>query len=117
MVDHTKLVDRLGSRASIPVEVVPFARPVVARHLAQRRFGVHVRTLASGEVARTENGNEVLDLRPPTPVEDPGALDRQLRDEPGVVETGIFVDLAHRVYVGLPGDRVDEVTRPSAPRR
>jgi ribose 5-phosphate isomerase A len=116
VVDHTKLVDRLGSRAAVPIEVVPYARDVVARRLAVRRVGSQVRRTATGEVARTENGNEILDLRPPAPLDDPGALDAELRAEPGVVETGLFVGLAHRVFVGLPGDRVDEVTRPARSR-
>ena len=111
VVDHTKLVDRLGARAAIPVEVVPFARPVLARRFTDRRFGVKLRAGPEGTPLRTENGNEVLDLRPQTPLEDPGEVDAMLRSEPGVVETGIFIGLAHRVYVGLPGDRVDEITR------
>ncbi len=117
VVDHTKLVDRLGSRVAIPVEVVPFARPVLVRRLTARRLGVRLRTLPSGEPVRTDNGNEILDLTPPTPLSDPGSFDQELRGEAGVVETGIFVDLAHRVYVGLPGERVDEVSRPEASRR
>ncbi|HYK93779.1 MAG TPA: ribose-5-phosphate isomerase RpiA [Thermoplasmata archaeon] len=110
IVDHTKLVDRLATRAPIPVEVVPFARPIVARRLAAKRFGVRLRVDGSGRTVITQNGNEILDLRPPTPLEDPRQLESELRDEPGVVESGIFVGLAHRVYVGLPGDRVEEVT-------
>lgn len=112
IVDHTKLVDRLGTRAALPIEVVPFARPVVSRHLAAKRYGMRTRVDARGAPVRTQNGNEILDLRPPAPLEDPRRVDEELRSEPGVVETGIFVGLAHRVYVGLPGDRVDEVTRP-----
>ena len=113
VVDHTKLVDRLGSRTAIPIEVVPYARAVLVQELTRDRFGVAIRKRPDGNPLVTENGNEILDLRPPGPVEEPRALEADLRGEPGVVETGLFVDLAHRVYVGLPGDRVDEVTRPA----
>ncbi len=116
VVDHTKLVDRLGSRSAIPIEVVPFARPVLSRRLTARRLGVQLRRRSDGQPFLTDNGNEVLDLRPPAPLDDPAALDQELRGEPGVVETGLFVGLAHRVYVGLPGDRVDEVSVPRAGR-
>ena len=112
VVDHTKLVDRLGSRAAIPVEVVPFARPVLERRFRARRYGVRLRAGTDGAPVRTENGNEVLDLRPPSPLDDATRVEVELRSEPGVVETGIFIGLAHRLFVGLPGDRVDEVTRP-----
>ena len=117
IVDHTKLVDRLGTRAAIPLEVVPFARPVVARRLTARRFGVRVRAGPNGGAYRTENGNEVLDLRPPAPVDDPRGLEEELKAEPGVVDTGLFVGLASRVYVGLPGDTVDEITAPAPAKR
>ncbi|MCI4336813.1 MAG: ribose 5-phosphate isomerase A, partial [Thermoplasmata archaeon] len=37
IVDHTKLVDRVGSRAPIPIEVVPYSRAVVQAALTRRR--------------------------------------------------------------------------------
>ena len=111
IVDHTKLVSHLGSRSAIPVEVVPFARPVVVEQLVARRFGCALRGSDGARGGtRTDNGNEILDLRPPAPLDDVPAFEAELRSEPGVVETGIFVGLAHRVYVGLPDDKVEEVT-------
>ncbi len=117
MVDHTKLVPELGHRSAIPIEVVPFARPVVARQLTGQGYGVVLRgaDTASG-VARTDNHNEILDLRPPRPVHDAAALEASLRAIPGVVETGIFVGLAHRILVGLPDGSVQEVLPPGEPR-
>ena len=111
VVDHTKLVPQLGTRSAIPVEVVPFARPVVAATLRDRRFGVRVRgaTNDDGPGTRTDNGNEILDLRPPAAIDDPRALEAELRAVPGVVESGLFVGLAHRIYVGLPDGTVQEI--------
>ncbi|MGI0129543.1 MAG: ribose 5-phosphate isomerase A, partial [Thermoplasmata archaeon] len=40
LVDPTKLVSHLGEKRPIPVEVVPFARPVIARRF--ERDGYHV---------------------------------------------------------------------------
>lgn len=117
IVDHTKLVDRLGSRAAIPVEVVPYARPVVATQLTRRRFGVALRPGPNGQPFRTENGNEILDLRAPSAVEQPDALERELRAITGVVETGLFLGIARRVFVGLPDDKVEEITAPDASAR
>lgn len=117
IVDHTKLVAQLGSRSAIPIEVVPFARPVVAAQLTARRFACALRgTDGGGSASRTENGNEILDLRPPAPVENPRALERELREVPGVVETGLFVGLTHRVYVGLPDGTVQEILPPATER-
>lgn len=117
MVDHTKLVPELATRSAIPVEVVPFARPVVVRQLGDLGFGVAVRGGdGPGGPVRTDNGNEVLDLRPPRPVADALELERTLKSVAGVVETGIFVGLAHRIVVGLPDGTVQEVLPAAAPR-
>ena len=117
IVDHTKLVSHLGTRSAIPIEVVPFARPVVVAQLAARKFGCSVRGAeGDGPGRRTDNGNEILDLRPPERIDDPARLERELRAIPGVVETGLFVGLTHRVYVGLPDGTVQEIV-PAAPAK
>ena len=113
LVDPTKLVQALGERHAIPVEVVPFARPVVAHSLERRGYRAHVRRSADGRAFLTDNGNEVLDLVPAEPLRQPAEEERALRDLPGVVETGLFVGLAGRVVVGHPDGRVEERTRPS----
>jgi ribose 5-phosphate isomerase A len=116
MVDTTKLVDRLGTRHPIPIEVVPFARPVLSREIGALGFDVSVRTSPeSGRAWRTDNGNEILDLKPHAPIDDPAELDRSLHALPGVVETGIFIGLAHRVLVGQPDGSVREMERPAPP--
>ncbi len=111
VVDPTKLVDRLGTRARIPVEVVPYARAVLARRFADEGFRVSHRAARGGAPFVTDNGNEILDLAPADPIEDPAALAAALRAPTGVVETGLFVGMADRVLVGRPDGTVDERVR------
>ena len=108
LVDPTKLVHRLGERSPIPVEVVPFARATVARSIGNDGFGVALRRAADGQPFLTDNGNEILDLRPAAPLADPGRTAADLRRRTGVVEVGIFAGIASRVLVGSPDGRVDE---------
>jgi ribose 5-phosphate isomerase A len=108
VVDPTKLVDRLGSRARIPVEVVPFARGVLAHRFAVDGYRVAHRTTPTGGPFVTDNGNEILDLAPPRPIEDPAAVAGSLAAPTGVVEHGLFVGMADRVFVGHPDGSVDE---------
>jgi ribose 5-phosphate isomerase A len=115
MVDPTKVVQRLGERSPIPVEVVPFARPVLETELAALGFAVRRRQDSNGHEWRTDNGNEILDLTPAHPLEDPARTDRELRAFTGVVETGIFVGLADRLVVGHPDGRSEERTAPARP--
>jgi ribose 5-phosphate isomerase A len=112
LVDPTKLVGHLGDRAPIPVEVVPFARAVLARRFADEGFRVLHRTEADGRPFVTDNGNEILDLRPVRPIDDPAATAARLGGATGVVETGIFVGLASVVLVGHPDGRVEALHPP-----
>jgi ribose 5-phosphate isomerase A len=115
LVDPSKLVDALGMRHRVPVEVVPFARPVVEREVARRGYRPHLRADADRQPYRTDNGNEILDLAPAEPIRDPAAAEHALREIPGVVETGLFVGLAHRVIIGHPDGRIEERVRATVP--
>jgi len=100
IVDEGKLVARLGERSPLPVEVVPFGWVLHREHLAQRGADATLRRGPEGSPYVTDNGNYVLDCRFPGPLDDPEALDRELRKRAGVVATGLFLDLADEVLVG-----------------
>lgn len=117
VVDEGKLVDRLGRRHPIPIEVVPFARPVIAHGLAAAGWSVRLRPGPSGPAFRTDNGNEILDLTPARPLENPRATHDALRSQIGVVETGIFVGMTERVIVGHADGRVEERRTPNTAHR
>jgi ribose 5-phosphate isomerase A len=116
VVDPTKLVEHLGARAPIPVEVVPFARGTLARQFTEAGFRAVPRTVPGGAPLVTDNGNQILDLTPIRPITDPAATARLLRAPTGVVETGIFVGMAERVLVGHADGTVEERVRPPAQR-
>jgi ribose 5-phosphate isomerase A len=101
VVDRSKVVERLGVKFLLPVEVVPFARPAVARSLSGLGGSGTVRTTsASSAPYLTDNGNEILDCRFEGGIADPAALEARLNAIPGVVESGLFVDLAHVLVIG-----------------
>lgn len=116
LVDPSKLVTHLGEKWPIPVEVVPFARPVIERGFERAGYRVQLREAAGRRPYLTDNGNEVLDLVPRRPIEDPAVTLAALTAPTGVVEVGIFVGLATRVLVGHPDGRVDELTKGPRPR-
>lgn len=100
VADVSKVVDRLGLKFLLPIEVVPFARHVVKREL-ERLGGTPVLRIADKhQTYLTDNGNEILDTRFENGIEDPPALERTLAAIPGIVESGIFVGLAHVLVVG-----------------
>ena len=100
VVGRDKVVERLGRGFLLPVEVVPFARPMVRRALAALGAEPNLR-LAEQEVAYlTDNGNEILDCRFAEGIADAAALERAIDEIPGVVESGLFIGLAHVMVVG-----------------
>jgi ribose 5-phosphate isomerase A len=113
VVDPPKLVRHLGEKSPIPVEVVPFARPVLVHRFGRDGYRVRLRLAPDGRPFRTDNGNELLDLDPLRPIEDAAATARALAAPTGVVETGIFVGLASAVLVGHADGSVEE-RRPTA---
>ncbi len=115
VVDTEKLVPALGTRFSIPVEVVPFARPVLIEAWSGLGLRPRLREDAGGVAMRTDNGNELVDLRPVVPIVDPARLHAELKGRTGVVETGLFVGLAHSVVVGDPKGTVRLLERPGRP--
>jgi ribose 5-phosphate isomerase A len=99
-VDERKLADRLGTAQAVPVEVIPFAHRLVMRRLAELHGKPELRCGTGSDPIITDNGNFVIDVDF-GPVKDAHVVDGQLRSIPGLVETGFFLDLTDRVYVGL----------------
>ena len=98
VADPSKEVDVLD--ASVPVAVLPDARPVVAERVAGLGGEPELRNAErkDGPVV-TDDGNLVLDCDFGA-IEHPEELATALSEVPGVVEHGLFVGLADAVYVG-----------------
>ncbi|UCD96369.1 MAG: ribose-5-phosphate isomerase RpiA [Candidatus Bathyarchaeota archaeon] len=100
VVDETKIVNKLGTNQSVPVEVLPFAYPTIMLKISEMR-GIPILREASKKAGPviTDNGNFVLDVDF-GPIENPVELNCYLKTMPGVVETGIFAKIADIVYIG-----------------
>lgn len=99
VVDESKLVPRLGSRFPVPVEVVPFGWSWCAHWLEALGGRVALRRRPDGRPYRSDNGNLILDVQFDG-IEEPGQLNVAIKHLPGVVDHGLFLDLADLVIVG-----------------
>jgi len=100
-VDESKLVDRLGTKAPLPVEVIPFGWKTHL-HFAESLGGQPIlRTNPDGGPFVTDEGNYILHCRFDG-IADPAGLERQLLCRAGVVGTGLFLGIAREVIVGRP---------------
>jgi ribose 5-phosphate isomerase A len=100
IVDDGKLVDRLGIRMPLPVEIVPFGWQLVVERLVELGAEVRLRRRESRPF-RTDNGNYIADCDFGG-IAAPAALEQRLAAITGVVETGLFIGLASEVIVGSP---------------
>jgi ribose 5-phosphate isomerase A len=95
LVGPEKCVSRLGERGRLPIEVAPFAEAAVRGRLARLGIPGAPREHAS------DNGNLLIDCAV-APLADPRALERALRAIPGVIETGLFLDLDAVIAIDRP---------------
>ena len=114
VVDETKLVKNLNNVFPLPVEVIPSAWKQVKDEIEQMN-GVSTLRMAlkkAGPVV-TDQGNLILDVLFTDGIKNPKDLEIQINNIPGVLENGLFVDLADKVLVGKMNDNIPILFTPS----
>ena len=113
IADSSKQVAVLG-KFPLPVEVIPFAQALIAKRIAALGATVRLRQSAGGNPFVTDEGHHILDCSFGH-IPDPPALARQLEAMPGVVEHGLFIDMASIVLIAK-GDQVVELRHEESTR-
>ncbi len=99
LVDQSKMVNHIGEKFPIPIEVMPFAWQLVKQNLEQIGGEGRLRPNSNGSgLAVTSHGSLVLDFKF-EPKLDSSQIDSLLNATPGVVEHGIFYKLADVVLL------------------
>ncbi len=112
IVDETKLTPHLGGKkCPLPVEILPFAFKATVRHLEQLGLRGMLREKENGKYFVTDNGNFIFDIFFDNPIPSPEHLEKNLHEIPGVVETGLFIQMAGRVIVDLLKERSRSSTK------
>jgi ribose 5-phosphate isomerase A len=113
VVDESKIMENLGLKFPVPVELIPEARIPVIRGLESLGAEVKLREgLRKAGPVITDNGNLLLDILFKETV-DPTALEAELNRIPGVVENGFFTGPADRVlrpvvFIGHNSGKVEQ---------
>ena len=110
IADADKLCDYLGQTFPIPVEIIPDSLAFVASRIRELGGEPELRMARhkDGPVI-TDNGQFILDIHLSDKT-DIFAYDAALHHIPGVIETGLFLDMAAEVLIGR-DDRVDVMTK------
>jgi len=107
IADSTKQVPALG-KFPVPVEVISFAQALVSKKIAALGASVSVRTDSAGQPFMTDERHHILDCKFGQ-IADPPALAHALDTIPGVVEHGLFIDMATVALIAK-GDQILELS-------
>lgn len=101
IVDESKLVKKLGEGFPLPVEVLKFASGSEKKFLESLGAKVKRREGKTGEVLITDEDNFIFDCDFGD-IDDPEKLSATLNTRAGIIEHGLFIDLADEVIAGTP---------------
>jgi ribose 5-phosphate isomerase A len=109
VVDESKRVARLGQRAPVPVEVVPFGWRTQLARFEEAGATPRLRNADNGVPFVTDGGHYIIDCAFAGGMDDARLVEEMFRSSPGVVETGLFLGMAATVIVA--GDAVEVIER------
>jgi len=98
IADDAKRVHMLGTKVPLPVEVTKFSHEASERYLRGLGCVPALRKGTDGSPYVTDNGNFIYDCRFPR-IEDPRSLEEKLAHRAGIVETGLFINMADVVLL------------------
>jgi ribose 5-phosphate isomerase A len=98
VVDGAKLVDRLGTHAPVPVEVVAFGVEPTQASLEALGASARLRLSPTGVPFVTDGGNRIVDCNF-GPITDPARLEERIGRIVGVVESGLLIGCTGPVFV------------------
>jgi ribose 5-phosphate isomerase A len=98
IVDHSKLSETLGTQWPVPIEVSTFGWQSQAGFLESLGGQPILRKTENNQVYTTDQGNYILDTNFGT-IENPAELAETLKQRTGIVEHGLFINLATDLVV------------------
>lgn len=109
LIDDAKLVNRLGEKMPLPIEVMRFGLASVTRRLADAGLAGPIRQKDGSDYV-TDNGNLVIDAALPD-TRPPEEFARLLDAMEGVIDHGLFLSEADEVLVENAAGEVRSMTR------
>lgn len=103
IADKSKQVDALGA-FPLPIEIIPMAQQPVLMRLSKMGVTAFVRQTPDGSPFQTDEGHWIIDGHFGASISHPTELGQVLSGWPGVVEHGLFCNMADQVIVGTDND-------------
>ena len=109
IVDETKIVEKLGTRCPLPVEVIPYGHNRTAYALKRQGCEPTLR-MRDGKPFKTDGGNVIYDCKFES-IGNPFFVESRIDVIPGVVENGLFLNTASVVLVSHPDGSITKMER------
>ena len=101
--DNSKIVTKIGDNFPIPVETSPIAWKITQKIIEEFSINCNLRKNTAGDgFAISSYGNFVLDCN--FKYSDISSLSKQLSEVPGVLEHGVFLNIAHLSLIANEGE-------------
>ena len=101
--DNSKIVTKIGDNFPIPIETSPIAWKITKKIIEEFSISCNLRKNTAGDgFAISSYGNLILDCN--FEYSDLSSLSKQLSEVPGVLEHGIFLDIAHLALIANKGE-------------
>jgi ribose 5-phosphate isomerase A len=108
IADSSKLVQQLG-KFPLPVEVIPFGYKQVKQKIIAAEFCKKISLRREGsEIFVTDHGHYILDCDCEK-IADASALNLFLHLIPGVVETGLFINMTNKAIIGYEEGKIEVI--------
>lgn len=107
IVDESKMVEHLGA-FPLPVEVIPYGSQQLLKLFTEKQLNPTIRQTNEGTPLLTDSGNYIIDLHLEK-IDAPSELGSWLDHQVGVVEHGLFLNIATRVIVGRSDKGVETI--------
>jgi ribose 5-phosphate isomerase A len=104
IVDESKLVSRLGAKGALPVEILPFEAEAHVQWLHSLGCQAELWLEEDGSRVVTDNGNYLALCWFEDGIEDVYSVADRLAYRPGIIEHGLFIEMAHQVIVASEQD-------------
>lgn len=110
IADESKLVNVLGENTPLPVEALRFGYERTKYALEELGCLATLRT-KDGEIFITDGGNYIYDCKFEN-IDDPDSLESRLNNIPGVIENGLFLNMASIAIIANKEGKIKTIKRP-----
>jgi len=109
IADSNKVKKQLGS-LPLPLEVIPYGWKQVQHRIESQYSITTILRMKDETPFISDHGHYILDCHFPI-IKDPASLNSSLHLIPGVVETGLFVDMCNLAIIGYADGHIKHLTR------